>query len=147
MLYEILFGAPWSNYDPRTKHRTHVDGFIGSANAKSTNLVTKELKDLSLSQHVVGQALFSSSTPTQSSAIPNVNQQPGGNRRKGRGNNHKGGKNNNKAKDENNNDRSNNNVGEGKKEKWKVKFPCKLFKYDHFTHLCPKIEEASRLLS
>jgi hypothetical protein len=28
-----------------------------------------------------------------------------------------------------------------------VKFPCKLCKYDHLTHLCPKIEEASRLLS
>jgi hypothetical protein len=28
-----------------------------------------------------------------------------------------------------------------------VKFPCKLCKDDHLTHLCPKIEEASRLLS
>jgi hypothetical protein len=63
------------------------------------------------------------------------------------GNNCKGGKNNNKAKDNTNNDRSNNNAGEGKKEKRKVKFPCKLCKYDHLTHLCPKIEESSRLLS
>jgi hypothetical protein len=54
--------------------------------------------------------------------------------------------NNNKAKDDNNNDKSNNNVGEGKKEKRKVKFPCKLCKDDHLTHLCPKIEEASRLI-
>jgi hypothetical protein len=66
---------------------------------------------------------------------------------KGRGNNHKGGKNNNKAKDDTNNDRSNINAGEGKKEKGKVNFPCKLCKYDHLTHLCPKIEEASRILS
>jgi hypothetical protein len=83
----------------------------------------------------------------QSSTNPNGNQQPGGNRNKGRGNNHKGGRNNNKTKDNTNNDRSNNNDGEGKKEKWKVKFPCKLCKYDHLTHLCPKLEEASRLLS
>jgi hypothetical protein len=83
----------------------------------------------------------------QSSTNPNGNQQLGGNRKKGRGNNRKGGRNNNKAKDNTNNDRSNNNVGEGKKEKWKVKFPCKLCKDDHLTHLCPKLEEASRLLS
>jgi hypothetical protein len=83
----------------------------------------------------------------QSLANPNGNQQPGGNKRKERGNNHKVGKNNNKSKDGTNNDRSNNNVGEGKKEKWKVKFPCKIYKYDHLTHLCPKIEESSRLLS
>jgi hypothetical protein len=84
----------------------------------------------------------------QSSSNPNGNQQPGGNKRKGCGNNRKGGKNNNnnKSKDDNNNDKSNNNVGEGKKEKRKVKFPCKLCKDDHLTHLCPKIEEASRLI-
>ena len=83
----------------------------------------------------------------QSLANPNGNQKLGGNRRKGKGNNSKGGKNNNKAKDDTNNDRSNNNAGEGKKEKWKVKFPCKICKDDHLTHLCPKIKEASRLLS
>jgi hypothetical protein len=81
----------------------------------------------------------------QSLANPNGNQKPRGNRRKEQGNNRKGGKNNNKSKDDTNNDRSNNNVGEGKKEKWKVKFPCKLCK--HLTHICPKIKEALRLLS
>ena len=99
--------------------------------------------------------MASSSTPTQlvdvhyvqPSANPNGNQQLGGNIMKGRGNNPKGGKNNNKSKDDTNNDRSNNNVGEGKKEKRKVKFPRKLCKDDHLTHLCPKIEEASRILS
>jgi hypothetical protein len=66
---------------------------------------------------------------------------------KGRGNNCKGGNNNNKkAKDGNSNDKLNNNVVEGKKEKRKVKFPYKICKYDHLTHLCPKIEEASRLI-
>jgi hypothetical protein len=41
----------------------------------------------------------------------------------------------------------NNNVEEGKKERRKVKFPCKLCTDDHLTHLCPKIVEVARLLS
>jgi hypothetical protein len=118
MLYEILPDMSQSNYDPRQKPRPHVDGIIGSANAKSTNLVTKQLKYLSLSHHVAGQYLASSSTPTQSTDVhfvqsstnPNGNQEPRGNRRKGRGNNGKGGKTNNKSKDDTNNDRSNINV-------------------------------------
>jgi hypothetical protein len=69
---------------------------------------------------------------------------------KGQGSNCKSGNNsnnnNNKSKDNNNNDKSNNNVGVGKKEKRKVKFPCKICKDDHLTHLCPKIEEAFRLI-
>jgi hypothetical protein len=75
----------------------------------------------------------------QSLGNPNGNQQTGGNIMKGQGNNCKCGKNNNKAKDETNNDRSNNNASEGKKEKWKVNFPCKLCKEDHLSHLCTKI--------
>jgi hypothetical protein len=97
-----------------------------------------------------------SSTPTQSTDVhyvqsstnPNGNQQPGGNKRKGHGNNRKGGRNNNnKPKENANNDRLKVNAGEGKKEKQKVKFPCKLCTDDHLTHLCPKLEEATRLLS
>jgi hypothetical protein len=79
---------------------------------------------------------------------PNSDQQPRGNKRKGCGNNLKRVKNNKNKKDNNNNndDKSNNIVGEGKKEKGKVNFPCKLCKYDHLTHLCSKIEEASRII-
>jgi hypothetical protein len=91
MLYEILPDAPRSNYDPRQNLGPHVDGIIGFANAKSTDLVMNQLKELSLSQSVAGQASSSSSTPTQSmdvhyvqsSTNPNGNQQPGGNRKKG----------------------------------------------------------------
>jgi hypothetical protein len=83
----------------------------------------------------------------QSSTGPNGNQQPCGNKKKGRNNIHKGGKNNNKPKDNGNNEKTNNNVGEGKKEMRKVKFPCKLFTNDHLTHLCPKIVEVVSLLS
>jgi hypothetical protein len=98
-----------------------------------------------------------SSTPTQSTDVHSVqsltnqngNQQPGGNKKKGRGNNRKGGRSNNnkkKPKDNINNDKSNNNAGEGKKEKRKVKFPCKLCMDDHLTHLSPKLEEVARTL-
>jgi hypothetical protein len=155
MLYEILPDASWLNYNPRKNLGPHVDGIIGSANSKYIDLVMNQLKDLSLSQSVVRQASSSSSTPThsadvhfeQSSTNPNGNQKLGGNRKKGWGNNRKSGRNNNKTKDNANNDGSNNNVGEGNKENRKVKFPCKLCKYDHLTHLFPKLEEALRLLS
>jgi hypothetical protein len=39
-----------------------------------------------------------------------------------------------------------NNVGKGKNEKRKVKFPCKLFMDDHLTHQCPRLEEAKNIL-
>jgi hypothetical protein len=125
MLYEILPDAPRSNYDPRQNLGPHADGIVGSANVKSADLVTSQLKELSLNQSVGGPTSSVSSTPTQSvdvhsvqsSTNPNGNQQPGGNKKKGRGNNRKGGKNNNKPKDNGNNEKSNNNVGEGKKER------------------------------
>jgi hypothetical protein len=82
------------------------------------------LKELSISQYVGGKTSFGSSTPTnstdahflQSSTKLNGNQQPGGNRRKGKGN-HKGERNDNKTKDNDNNDILKVNDGEGKKEK------------------------------
>jgi len=82
----------------------------------------------------------------QSLTNPNGNQQPGGNKKKGC-NNRKGGKNVNKPKDNNNNEKTGNNVGERKWKRHKVKFPCKLCTYDHLTHLCPKLAEATRLLA
>ena len=51
----------------------------------------------------------------QLSTSLNGNQQPGGNKKKGRGNNSRGGKNTNKPRDNVNNEKLNNNVGEGKK--------------------------------
>jgi len=82
----------------------------------------------------------------QLSADPNGNQQPGGNKKKGR-NNRKSGKNGNKPKDNANNEKMGNNVGEGKREKSKVKFPCKICTDDHLTHMCPKLAKATRLFS
>jgi hypothetical protein len=95
-----------------------------------------------------------SSNPTQSADVHSVqyssnsngNQQPGRNNKKGH-NNHKGGKNGNKPKDNGNHEKMNNNVGEGKQEICKVKFPCKLCTDDHITYLYPKLAEAVRQLS
>ena len=43
--------------------------------------------------------------------------------------------------------KTNEHVGEGQKDKKKVKFPCKLCAGDHLTHLCPKIQDARCLLA
>ena len=87
------------------------------------------------------------STPSQSLVVnaiqnsnPKGNQQSDG-KKKGR-NNKKKGKNG-----KGNANKTNERVGEGQKEKKKVKFPCKLCAGDHLTHLCPKIQDAQRLLS
>jgi hypothetical protein len=143
MLYEILPDAPRSNYDLRQNPRPHVDGIVGSANMKSSELVTSQLKYLSLNLSVEGPSSSVYSTPSQlvdvhfvqSSTNLNDNKQPGGNKKKGRGNNHRGGNNNNKPKDNGNNEKSNYNVGKGKKERRKVNFPCKICTDDHLTHL------------
>ena len=38
-------------------------------------------------------------------------------------------------------------LGGDKQYKCKVKFPCKLCKDDHLTHLCPHIDESSRFIA
>ena len=38
-------------------------------------------------------------------------------------------------------------LGGDKKTKHKVKFPCKLCKDDHLTHLCHHMEDASRFIA
>ena len=45
-----------------------------------------------------------------------------------------------------NNPKPINNADGGKKEKKKVKFPCKLCQEDHLTHQCPLIDQAQKLL-
>jgi hypothetical protein len=82
----------------------------------------------------------------QSSTNPNGNQQLGVNKKKGH-NNCKGGKNGNKPKDNNNNDKTGNNDGEGKRERRKMNFPCKIFTDDNLTHLCLRLGEVARLLA
>jgi hypothetical protein len=82
----------------------------------------------------------------QSSANPNANHKPGGNKKKEH-NNHKGGKHGNKPKENNNNEKMGSNAGEGKQERRRVKFPYKICIDDHLTHLCPKLVEVVRLLA
>jgi hypothetical protein len=154
MLYHLLPDAPRSTYDPRKNPIPHANDIVGSTNVKYANSVTNQLKELYLRQSVGGLASSVSSNPTQSADVHSVqslvnlngNQQPGGNKKKGR-NNHKGGKNGNKPKDNSNNGKTSNNAGERKRERYKVKFPYKLCIDDHLTHLCPKFVEAARLLA
>ena len=40
-----------------------------------------------------------------------------------------------------------NNVAGDKQPKRKVKFPCNLCKDDHLTHLCPRMEDASKFIA
>jgi hypothetical protein len=155
MLYEILLDAPRSTYNPRQKPRPHADRIVGSANMKCVDSMTIHLRELYLNQSVGGKTSSISSNPTKSVDVnfvqyltnPNGNQQPGGNKKKGCNYIRKGGKNNNKPKDNGNNEKTNNNVGEGKKERKKVKFPCNLFTDDHLIHLCSKLVEYASILS
>jgi hypothetical protein len=119
MLYHLLLDAKQSTYDPRKKLGPHADGILGSANVKSIDSLTNQLKELSLSQFARGPASSVSSNPTQLTDVhsvqlstnPNGSRQPGGNKKKIR-NNRKGGKNGNKSKDKN--EKTGINVGEGK---------------------------------
>ena len=95
-----------------------------------------------------GQAT-TSTHPTQLASVislqlsnPKGNQHPRINNKKGK-NNRKGG---NKNENANNNDK-NTKAGEDKQSKCKVKFPCKLCKEDHLTHLCPHMEDSSRFIT
>jgi hypothetical protein len=145
MLYHLLPDALWPNHDPGQNPRPHADGIIGSTNVNPADSAMKS---------IVGSTSLGSSKPTQSADLHSVqssknpigDQQSGGNKRKGQ-NNCKGGRNNKKPKDKDNNGKQNDNAGEGKKEKCKVKFLCKLCTDDHLTHLCPKLTEAVRILN
>ena len=106
--------------------------------------VVKKVIQLSINQSSSGQAL-ASSQPTQTASVLSVqssdqkgNQQPGRNKKNGK-NNCKGGNRNENA---NSNDKKARNAGGDKQPKCKVKFPCKLCKDDHLTHLCPRMEDA-----
>ena len=50
-------------------------------------------------------------------------------------------------KNDNYNDNNTRNDGGDKQSKCKVKFPCKLCKEDHLTHLFPHMEYASRFIA
>ena len=105
-----------------------------------------QLQQLSLQTASSNQAALFTPSPSQPTSInivqtsnPKGNQQSNG-KRKGRGN-----KKNQEGKG--NANKPGNGAGEGRREsKKKVKFPCKLCNGDHLTHLCPKMQDAQRLL-
>ena len=149
VLYEIIANAPRSSFDPKVKPGPHVDGIVGCMSTKPTNSVVKHVIQLSVNQFASGQAT-ALSQPTQTVTVLVVqssnqkgNQQPRRNKKKGK-KNRKGG---NKNEITNFNDKNGHNDGGDKYSKRKVKFPCKLCKDDHLTHLCPRIDEASRFIA
>ena len=107
------------------------------------------MNQFSINQSASRQAT-NSSQPTQTASVLSAqlsdqkgNQQLGRNKKKGK-KNRKGGNRNENA---NSNDKNARNVGGDKHPKHKVKFPCKLCKDDHLTHLCPRMEDASRFIA
>ena len=104
---------------------------------------------LSINQSASGKAM-DLSQPTQTASVLSEqssdqkgNQQPVRNKKKGK-NNHKGG---NKNENANYNDKNARNAAGDKQSRRKVKFPCKLCKEDHLTHLCHHMEDASRFIA
>ena len=90
------------------------------------------------------------SQPTQMASVLSVqssdqkgNSQPRRNKKKGK-NNCRGG---NKNENSNSNDKNSYNDGGDKQSKRKVKFPCKLCKEDHLTHLRPHMEDALKFIA
>ena len=148
ILYDIILNAPRSKFDPKFKLGLHADGIFISTSDKPIESVTNKMNNLSIKQPALGQ-FATSSHPTQmmdvllvKSSSPKGNQQLGRNKNKGK-NNWKGGNKN----DNDNNDKNMNNGWGDKKPKRKVKFPCKLCKDDHLTHLCPQMEYALNFIA
>jgi hypothetical protein len=141
MLYEIFPDAPRSILDKaKKKYGPHVDGIVGSTQGNSTDLLSNQLQQLSIQQTVASQTSSLVVPPTQTSDVhsvqstnPKANQQPEGKKKQW----------NKKGKGEK---KATNNVGGGKMEKRKSKYPCNLCTEDHLTHLCPRLAEAQKLL-
>jgi hypothetical protein len=90
LLYEIFQYAPLSILDKaRHKSGPHADGIVGSTQAKPTDQLSNQLKQLSIQQTVASQTSGSAAPPTQTPDIhsvqlmnPKANQQPDGKKKK-----------------------------------------------------------------
>ena len=96
VLYKIIPNAPQSNFDHEFKPGPHVDGIVGSASAKFVDQVSNKMRNFSINQSVIRQAM-NFSHPTQSGDVLSVhssdqmgNQQPKRKKKKGI-NNRRGG--------------------------------------------------------
>ena len=146
ILQKYLPNAPGSKVDlAKPKPGPHGHGIIGSVDTSTVNLLN-QLQQLSLQTASNNQVTLHNPPASQTSSINSVqSDKPKGNqssngKKKGRGK-----KKNSDGKPDAN--KSGNNVGGGKGEsRKKVKFPCNLCSGDHLAHLCPRIEDAQRLL-
>ena len=141
ILYEIIPEAPRPSHEAeKPKPGPHADGVVGSINSPTVESLTKQLHQLSV-KHSTAEAAKAAPSPQSANVFAQTsskgNQQPDGKKKKGKKG--EGNQNQNKPKPANNADG-------GKKEKKKVKFPCKLCHEDHLTHLCPLMEQAQKLL-
>ena len=64
LLYEIIPNTPRSSFNPKVKPGPHVYGIVGYTSTKPTDLVAKQVSQLSINQSASGQAT-ASSQPTQ----------------------------------------------------------------------------------
>ena len=112
----------------------HADGMIGS----TLNQVTNALSQVSL------QSNGSANQVTLASEVLNVQKTNKKGGQKGKSKKERKERMTNAASNSGNNGRKE-DEGDNKKTS-KVKFPCKLCRESHLTHLCPKISEAKRLL-
>ena len=122
----------------KSKPGPHADGVVGFVNSPTVESLTKQLHQLSVKQSMV-EVEKAAPSPQSANYFAQTsqkgNQQPSGKKKRGK----KGEGNQNKQK-------PTNNADGGKKEKKKVKFPCKLCHEDHLTHLYPLMEQAQKLL-
>ena len=134
-MYEIIPEAPKPTHDAeKPKPGPHANGVVGSVNSPTVEYFAKQLHQLSI-KHSMAEAAKAAPSPQNENVFAQTsqkgNRQPDGKNKRGK----KGDGNQNKQK-------PTNNVDGGKKEKKKVKFPCKLCHEDHLTHLCPLMEQA-----
>ena len=112
----------------------HADGVVGSVKSSTVDSLSKQLHELSVKISTV-EAAKDAPSPLNANVFAQSsqkgNQHPGGKKKKGK----KGEGNQNKPK-------PTNNVDGGKKEKKKVKFPCKLCQENHLSHQCTLIDQS-----
>ena len=107
---------------------------VGSVNSPIVESLTKQLHQLSV-KHSTAEAAKAAPSPQNANVFAQTsqkgNQQPGWKKKKGK----KGEGNQNRPK-------PTNKADGGKKEKKKVKFPCKLCHEYPLTRQCPLMEQA-----
>ena len=138
ILYEIIHDASRSTDSVETpKLGAHADGVVGSVKSPTVESLDKQLHEFPI-KHSTTEAAKDSPSPQNeiffAQSSQKDNQQPSGKKKKGK-----------KCEGNQNKPKLTDNTDGGKKEKKKVKFPCKLYQEDHLTHQCPLIDQAQKL--